>query len=109
MQPRTPTGLLDDARILDLSIKLINVINADAAHEGTLFRYEIGKQEELHLKLPSAENQLTVVTVGELEPKPAVEGDCVIEVTRRKIWHRVIGHVASLPITPLTCQAEPGR
>ena len=69
-QPRTPNRPLDDTRPLDLPIQLIDVIDADAAHEGALFGHEIGNQEELQLKLPAAENQPAIIAIRQLESDP---------------------------------------
>src|SRR6478735_763582 len=93
-QPRTAAGLLDDARALDLSIQLVDVIHAETAHEGTLLRHEIGKREELQLSVASAENQPAVIPVSQFESELSVEGDRLLESSRRQVGYCTIGHVA---------------
>lgn len=70
-QPRTPRGLLGDAGLFDLPVQLVNVIDADAAHEGTLLGHEIGEREELQSEFPAAQNQPAIVPMSQPESEPS--------------------------------------
>lgn len=80
VQPRTPGGLLDDARLLDLPIQLIEVIDSDATHKGAFLGHKGGEQKDLQLELATAKNQPTLIAIHPLESELPVERDGVIEV-----------------------------
>jgi hypothetical protein len=92
MQSRTPDGPYHDTCILDLSIQFIDIVYADAAHERAVFGHKIRKPKELQPECSTVENQPAIISVGQFEPEPAIEGERVIEITRWQVRYSMVGH-----------------